>query len=760
MMHQWGIPSDMPVLVTPGPSPVRSNTYDIRDYLPLRVGDYSVRQDGYTEITLRTERDSARNLLETLIRGFQGGNGSVNDDVFGVGSNGNMRMWGSYRGIPRVYYRYTAPVTVGTPFMRVGDTFNNTYTVTNTNTRDTTTETFNGTFAAIETVITPAGTFDNCMKYTGSNEYGTWTAWFAPGVGQVKEITSGGTENPAVYIVAGNVAYGTPPALAISNVSGMFDLDSNNAGGTSSTRWEKNIYNIVHDPGTGNLNALRFRPDGTQAPRTGTLTDNSAFTMTGLNSTGLQLTVSGVFTPDGKHLVGRWWLDSAPDVQYAFAGNIINAGPDRITGDENISVSTCTSSGYYRQTFTGPVKYSGYDNAYRMGSHGSLVPGPPSSWNMAWSDPEGSVYMVGDSESGEFIPPILFMPSRFVLDNVYTTYNLGGDDTLKIKIDAVQNVSVPKGTYLSTRMNLQDNVAGIVTNSYQWSAPGVHMDLRWTDPGCIDSLAWYMASGNTFGNKPTTTPFSFMYTNGSYLYLRDESDGTKRYWYDVEVKTPGGGMVTDNTTVRDVKVYAWPAMTPVLLQGSWTTWRAPNLYYDGDGDGANLPSPLPYSGIEGYLDNTGALLPGFYAIVATDNTGQQQANWLYHEAPTEVGKVQFSTMSQTIYGDNTVKLSWGLPNSPPPNPAKHIVRLYVYSSNDISGNGSWELLLTSNLSATTDSYTIPAAEVARLKSPLFSPLYWQVRIRESDPNVTNPDGSIRSYNIYSNNGPYKSLILP
>ena len=64
----------------------------------------------------------------------------------------------------------------------------------------------------------------------------------------------------------------------------------------------------------------------------------------------------------------------------------------------------------------------------------------------------------------------------------------------------------------------------------------------------------------------------------------------------------------------------------------------------------------------------------------------------------------------------------------------------------------------SHLSATTDSYTIPAAEVTRLNG--FSSLFWHVRIRESDPYVTNPDGSVRSYNIYSNNGPSQPLTLP
>ena len=128
-------------------------------------------------------------------------------------------------------------------------------------------------------------------------------------------------------------------------------------------------------------------------------------------------------------------------------------------------------------------------------------------------------------------------------------------------------------------MNTQDNVAGTVTTSYQWGAPGVNLKIEMDGSGCSDSLAWYQSNGNSFGNKPTTVPFSIQFTNSGYLYLRDESNGTKRYWYDVEVKTPAGGMVADNTTVQDVKVYAWPSMTEVPLLGSWTTWRGPNMYY-------------------------------------------------------------------------------------------------------------------------------------------------------------------------------------
>jgi len=86
---------------------------------------------------------------------------------------------------------------------------------------------------------------------------------------------------------------------------------------------------------------------------------------------------SGVFSPGGDHFVGQWWFDSAPDVKYGLVGTIINAGPGRSTGDENISTSTCETDGYYREVFTGPLTYNGYVNAYRRDTYSGLDPGAP-----------------------------------------------------------------------------------------------------------------------------------------------------------------------------------------------------------------------------------------------------------------------------------------------------------------------------------------------------------------------------------------------
>ena len=89
-----------------------------------------------------------------------------------------------------------------------------------------------------------------------------------------------GGGNAPVYIrLADDNVYGTPPALAVSDVSGMYDLDlmlPNSDG----TRWEKNVYSLVHDTGNDNLAIARFRPNGAQSSRTGTLT-GSAVTITG-----------------------------------------------------------------------------------------------------------------------------------------------------------------------------------------------------------------------------------------------------------------------------------------------------------------------------------------------------------------------------------------------------------------------------------------------------------------------------------------------
>ena len=232
--------------------------------MPLRVGDYAVRQDGYTEITLRTERLSDRDTPFTLIRGFQydpGGGGEVFDDVFGFRlNNGTMRMQGSYRGIPRVYYRNTPSIMIGSSSMRVGDTFNNTYTVTNTNTGDNTIESFNGTFAAIETVTTPAGTFDNCMKYTGvecrRNVDGVVRPRDRAGEGNNHRWNR---EPRSVHHGRQRGLRHSAPACDFGRLGDVRRSDVNlTASGNGGTRWEKQIHNFVHDLGTGPLSVTRF----------------------------------------------------------------------------------------------------------------------------------------------------------------------------------------------------------------------------------------------------------------------------------------------------------------------------------------------------------------------------------------------------------------------------------------------------------------------------------------------------------------------
>ena len=273
--------------------------------------------------------------------------------------------------------------------------------------------------------------------------------WFAPGIGQVKEITDGGTENPAVYILADNVAYGTPPALAISDVSGMFDDDANlSTSGNGGTRWEKQIHNFVHNTSDNTLSGTRFRPNGAQDARTGTL-NGSAFTMTGMSGTPADCRSP----PPGSspRMENISWAgggyDAAPDVKYAFAGNIINAGPGRSTGDENISASTCDNKRLLPGDFHGPGDVQRVCQRLPERQHTpASIPGPPISESYwFWNDPEGS--LLHDRSRRARSPPLLLMPSRFVLDNVYTTYDMGGGNTRKIKVDAVQSVTVPLGTY-------------------------------------------------------------------------------------------------------------------------------------------------------------------------------------------------------------------------------------------------------------------------------------------------------------------------
>lgn len=76
----------------------------------------------------------------------------------------------------------------------------------------------------------------------------------------------------------------------------------------------------------------------------------------------------------------------------------------------------------------------------------------------------------------------------------------------------------------------------------------------------------------------------------------------------------------------------------------------------------------------------------------------------------------------------------------------------------IRGDGQHEALLISTLPGTAGSYTIPAAEVTRLRN--FDSLYWYVQTREQVFNVLNPGGTTRMYFTYCDNGQTLPLSLP
>jgi hypothetical protein len=267
-------------------------------------------------------------------------------------------------------------------------------------------------------------------------------------------------------------------------------------------------------------------------------------------------------------------------------------------------------------------------------------------------------------------------------------------------------------------------------------------------------------SGIVWHYQSPGAPFSIQVPpNGNHLYFRDSSDGTKGYWYDVPVRNPDGSLLTNQALIQDFRCYSYPAMTEIPPSGPWTLFQTPYMYSDGDGNGPNLPAASPYSAIEGYLDVPAGTLPqGFALCVVTDNTGQQQLTWLYHAAPTEVDKVQSASMGTTVNGDGSVTLSWIPPAMPPLDPAKHVLRLFVNSYTDYSGDGQPEVMLVSSLPGTSSSYTIPASEVARLRD--FTSLYWYVQPREMVTNVTNPGGVTRMYFTYRNYGQTLNLTLP
>jgi len=241
------------------------------------------------------------------------------------------------------------------------------------------------------------------------------------------------------------------------------------------------------------------------------------------------------------------------------------------------------------------------------------------------------------------------------------------------------------------------------------------------------------------------------------IQLRDSSDGTKKLWYEIQVVRPNRDTVTDKNLIQDVKIYAYPGYVEMPQTVPWSFVYDPYFYYDTNGNDTTPAIPYPWSEVDGYL--VYPLPPGspfFYNGVVTDISGNKHKTWLYYEPPTEVTKVQNATMSATNNADGTVTLSWA--NPPELDPGKHIIRLYISSSADLSGDGYGDNLLMVGLPTTSNSYNISTGMVSYLKG--FTNLYWYVQIRHRLYNVTNPDLTTKTYDIYRNYGQYKTLSLP
>ncbi len=222
-------------------------------------------------------------------------------------------------------------------------------------------------------------------------------------------------------------------------------------------------------------------------------------------------------------------------------------------------------------------------------------------------------------------------------------------------------------------------------------------------------------------------------------------------------------MVLFSDAIRDVKVLEYPSMNEVPLDteplsAPWKLWFSA-FYYDRDGTGPNLPQPLPFSELIGFLNvPVPDLLPGFYKAVVTDKSDIQHDVWFYYEAPDEVSKVQGDSMNVTANFDGSVTFSWENPVFPPMNPGEdYLVRVYVETTED-SGDGFDDSLLQVTLTKTDNSYTLSSPGVNRLKG--YPGLHWYVQIRQFVLNVTNPDSTSKTYYIYRNYGPEQALNLP
>ncbi|MFA6147666.1 MAG: IPT/TIG domain-containing protein [bacterium] len=491
--------------------------YDAREYLPLRLGDYSLRQDGYAGITHRTR--VIDNVLLTFARNIQSSPNDYTDDLFAFDpADGKMKQYGVREGNPRVRYAYSPGVVVGSNAMAVGDSFANTYTVTNTITGFTEGRASSFTFEAVESVTTPAGTFDNCVKISFTdNTGGSGAVWLARGIGVVQERTQAGALNPATYIMANGVAYGTPPARipAGDNVAGLYGLDVTTS--TDGLVNEKNIYNIVHNAGTNALDVTRFSPTAIPASHTGSVgATDTAFTLHGLTTTSQPMTVSGVFTPNAEAFVGQWWVDATPSVKYPLSGVLAYANPPQ-AGGEAIYLLDGGSAGIKDSLYAGPLTYAGDNTAFRRDNFSGLAAAGAPMGLQEWFSVQNLALMeLGNSVWPVYVPSLRLLPKRYVLNETYTVFSWLDGSSSSFKVDSVDNVVVPAGTFpLSVRIAETVSKAGYPdTTRYSWITgdTGGMVHVKAQDGAHVEELMWYRVDGNPYGsypaNAPTVTSFS------------------------------------------------------------------------------------------------------------------------------------------------------------------------------------------------------------------------------------------------------------
>jgi hypothetical protein len=243
-------------------------------------------------------------------------------------------------------------------------------------------------------------------------------------------------------------------------------------------------------------------------------------------------------------------------------------------------------------------------------------------------------------------------------------------------------------------------------------------------------------------------------TNYGVIQLKDSADGSKRYDFRIQVQNSDGTTLTNKSLIQDVKVYSYPGLVEVTQTDPWALWYDPNMYVDPNGNDPPPPYLRPWGDTRGYLDLPSGQM--FFRGVITDSSGNYYNQWLYYEPPTEVSKVQASSMGVTDNGDGTVTLSWTNPTEL--DPAKHRILMYIGSTEDNSGDGYNDVLLRPMFPTISNSYTLSAGVVSYLKG--FTGLYWYVQIRHRVFNIVNPDLTTRNYDIYRNYGQTQALSLP